>query len=158
MGIYDFFKGKCPNCTKDIDDYSQYEKSGDIQTKYFIENYDECFRDFYPQQKVPFAPSKNFIIGRTCCCHTIIKACFDNDLLLEYTVAYGKEKYDYIDEEMKNIFYRKYIPQTDKNWYEHQSFFKRYEIEKYIIQSAWHPSKISYYLKIGYTLDEICIS
>ena len=85
MGIYDFFKGKCPSCFKQIDNHPEFGICGNIQTKYFIDySNDECFRNFYPGDKVPFAPGKNLIIGRTCCCNSLLKAIFNNDILVKY--------------------------------------------------------------------------
>jgi hypothetical protein len=154
MGVYDFFKGQCPNCPKTLDDHSEFGICGDIQTKYFITD-ESCFREFFPGNKVPFAPGENFIIGRTCCCNTIIKACFDGDKLLEYTVVV-KEKFKYIKNEMNNSFQKFYMPQKDLDWWEHRNKWIQNDIEKYIVQIAWRPQKISYYLSLGYTLEQIC--
>jgi len=157
MGVYDFFKGKCPNCPKNIDEHPEFGACGDIQTKYFIMNDEECFRNFYPSHKVPFDPYQNFIIGRTCCCKTIIKACFVKNLLVEYVVVSGKEKYLYIKKELQNSFERQYVPTDDRYWHDHVQNFRIHEMEKNIISSAMHPHKIEYYIDIGYTLDEVCV-
>jgi hypothetical protein len=156
MGVYDFFKGKCPECQKQIDQDPEYGKCGDIQTKYFILEVEYCFRYFYPDQKVPFVPHENFIIGRTCCCNTLIKAFFDQDLLLEYVVAHGRDRFKYIEREMKQYYDQSRIPQKDRDWYNHKREFQKNQIEEHIIQQAWHPDRISHYLDLGYSLDEIC--
>ena len=95
MGVYDFFKGTCPKCNKQVDDHPEYGRCGDIQTKYFIVDIENSFRDFKPGCKVPFAPNENFIIGRTCCCDTLIKAIFDQDLLIRYDIASIEERREY---------------------------------------------------------------
>lgn len=50
MGVYDFFKGPCPNCPKDIDYYPKIgDHCGEIQTKLFsTPDFGNCFRDFFP--------------------------------------------------------------------------------------------------------------
>lgn len=95
MGVYDFFKGQCPKCDHNIDHHPEFGVCGDIQTKYFITDHTECFRDFYPGKKVPFAPQNNFIIGKTCCCNTLIKACFDKNILAKYEIASKEENEEY---------------------------------------------------------------
>lgn len=90
MGVYDFFKGTCPNCKHELDEHPKYGKCGDIQTKVFIDynqEETECFRDFKPGCKVPFAPKHNFIIGRTCCCNTLLSAIFEGNTLLRYEIV-----------------------------------------------------------------------
>ena len=88
MGLYDFFKGVCPSCGNDIDNMPEFGKCGDIQTKFFSPNEDNCFREFYPRTHVPFAPEQDeMIIGKTACCNTTIKACFQGSLLTGYRVA-----------------------------------------------------------------------
>lgn len=154
MGVYDFFKGKCPNCPRNIDEHVIFGKGGDIQTKYFIKD-DDCFRNFYPGTRVPFAPSQNFIIGRTCCCNTIIKACFDDQILSEYQIAYGIEKYLYIEKEIKNVFLQKLIPPKDLDYFVHQMNFFKYNLKYEILNLAMHPKKILYYVNLGYSIDEI---
>jgi len=158
MGVYDFFKGKCPNCPKMIDEHPEYGQCGDIQTKYFIVN-DECFRSFQPGDRVPFIPETNFVIGRTCCCDTIIKVCFERDRIVEYTVAIGKDKFDYIQEEMQSTYRSKYVPCEDKWWFLHySSFFKIGKFEQSIVQEAFHPKRIEYYMvQKGYHVNDICV-
>lgn len=119
MGVYDFFKGKCPQCGSQIDHSPEYGACGDIQTKYFgpWPEDGECFRNFYPGSRVPFAPGEDFLIGRTCCCKTLIKACFEDDLLTHYEVADGAEKYDYIKSEIRmGEFWASLVSKEDKDW------------------------------------------
>jgi len=165
MGVYDFFKGKCPKCPSFIDLHPEYGQCGDIQTKYFI-RYDEpneqCFRSFQPGSYVPFIPESNFLIGRTCCCNTLIKACFQDNRLVEYTVAIGKEKFDYVQREMNSRFESKYVPLEDQLWFHHYSSFRKFQqtfdFKTFIIQQAFHPKRIQHYLlDKGYTIDELCV-
>ncbi len=87
MGIYDFFKGKCPHCDGNIDEYDG-EPYGDIQTKMFWPQPSACFRSFWPGGKLPFAPPiKRICIGKTSCCDTMIDAIFEGDTLLRYEVT-----------------------------------------------------------------------
>jgi hypothetical protein len=95
MGVYDFFKGTCPKCFNQINNHPQYGLCGDIQTKYFIIDEMDSFRSFYPGSKVPFAPDKDFIIGKTCCCNTLIKAIFNWNILTGYQVASYSEVLEY---------------------------------------------------------------
>lgn len=157
MGVYDFFKGSCPSCDKNIDDHPEFGRCGSIQTKYFIID-DQCFRNFYPEEKVPFAPTENIVIGRTCCCDTIIKACFDGDILSGYNVVVGKPKTDYIRNELRSFMGEKYVPKTDIDWYYHSQKWKDLHLDENIAASAWHPRKIEYYVSKGYTIHEICES
>lgn len=168
MGVYDFFKGKCPQCPSYIDIHPEYGQCGDIQTKYFIgydgyDGYDEtCFRSFEPGCVVPFSPDSNFVIGRTCCCRTLIKACFQGNVLVEYTIAIGKEKFDFVQQEMNSRFESRYVPMEDKLWFYHYSSFKHLyktlDFETCIAQEAFHPKRIKYYLiHKGYTIDDICV-
>lgn len=157
MGVYDFFKGKCPKCPSFIDIHPEYGQCGDIQTKYFIQD-EQCFRNFTPGSRVPFAPLSNFVIGRTCCCNTLIKACFEGDVLLEYTVAIGTDKYQYMKHEMRFVFYQTSVPVNDQDWYFHfhSSQVDRLQFNASIIQEALHPKRIEHYLSHGYTVDEVC--
>lgn len=119
MGVYDFFKGDCPHCGGQIDHHPQFGAGGDIQTKYFDPwpEEGECFRSFYPGSQVPFAPEENFLIGRTCCCHTLIKACFDGDILTHYEVGQGREKYDYIQSELRRgEAWANLVSKEDRDW------------------------------------------
>lgn len=153
MGVYDFFKGPCPKCKDSIDNHPEFGPCGDIQTKYFITG-DSCFRDFFPGSKMPFAPLHNFIIGRTCCCQTLIKACFDNDILVEYVIAIGKEKFVYIQNER----HKDALPQEDFYWFQHaQKYcFTIMNLEQSIIEKALHPNRIHYYVQQGHSIDTIC--
>jgi hypothetical protein len=86
MGVYDFFKGECPYCHKDVDNHPEFGKCGDIQSKIFIfvptGTYDDCFREFFPNKKMPFTLSDSeYTIGPTCCCNKMIKAIFKNNIL-----------------------------------------------------------------------------
>jgi hypothetical protein len=96
MGVYDFFKGTCPVCHNQVDNHPEYGKCGDIQTKYFVgPEPEDCFRNFRPGHRVPFPPGKDLVVGKTCCCDTLIKAVFDGDLLLRYEEASQEEKDNY---------------------------------------------------------------
>lgn len=157
MGVYDFFKGQCPNCGKGIDHHPEFGRCGDIQTKFFIfAGYEDCFREFFPGDRVPFSPGGNLIIGRTCCCKTIIKAEFQDDLLIGYHVVSGKERYEYIKNEMRSYYERKYIPEQDVHYYEHRSGWQDMGMDEAIVKAAMHPKKINHYLEIGYTLKDVC--
>lgn len=156
MGVYDFFKGTCPHCCKSIDDHPEYGKGGDIQTKYFISDPEECFRTFLPGNRVPFAPNTNLVIGRSCCCDTILKACFEADRLIEYAVVCGHEKFDYIQNEVRHSFYKRYIPQKDFEWFCHYQKTKDANLEEQIVREACHPRRVEFYLERGYSIDTIC--
>lgn len=95
MGVYDFFKGTCPKCNKQVDDHPEYGRCGDIQTKYFIIHEMNSFREFKPGCKVPFTPNENFLIGKTCCCDTLLRAIFNQDTLLRYEIANVEERNEY---------------------------------------------------------------
>lgn len=93
MGIYDFFKGECPNCGKQIDEYNG-KSIGEIQTKIFHPTNKICFRKFIPGNRVPIPKSQNTIdfsrpvnIGETACCSTKIDAIFDGDVLVKYQIT-----------------------------------------------------------------------
>ena len=111
MGVYDFFKGICPRCSKALDEHPTDGKFGDIQTKMFITD-DDCFRSFYPGMRVPCDPLKEeIIIGHTCCCNTIIKACFDGTLLVGYKTLTTEEKRNYVN--TLSEWQKKYINTED---------------------------------------------
>lgn len=50
MGVYDYLKGPCPDCGKEIG-----ADCGDIQVKWFFgtPDPDDCFRTFRPGDKLP---------------------------------------------------------------------------------------------------------
>lgn len=94
MGVYDFFKGDCPACLGKIDCIQGDEQPwGEIQTKIWATPDEECcFRSFYPGMRVPSDPGNSeIVIGRTCCCDSLIKACFDGDLLVCYKLVQNNE-------------------------------------------------------------------
>jgi hypothetical protein len=87
MGVYDFFKGTCPHCQKQIDDHPDFGLCGDLQDKTFINqpNYDDCFRNFYPGCKIPvYYEYFEKIIGPTCCCGKFIKFIIKDGILQPY--------------------------------------------------------------------------
>lgn len=156
MGVYDFFKGSCPNCGRGVDHHPDFGRCGDIQTKFFIEGDLECFREFRPGSRVPFPPGCNLIIGRTSCCKTIIKAEFHDDLLAGYHVVGGRERYEYIKNELRSFYERQYMPEHDLHYYEHRSRWQDLKMEEAIVRAAFHPAKITHYLEMGYTLKDVC--
>lgn len=88
MGVYDYFRGKCPHCDGNVDERDG-EKYGDIQCKFFTSGKHHtsartCFRDFYPGGIVPFAPGKDLVIGPTVCCGKDIKVVFDGCKIVKY--------------------------------------------------------------------------
>ena len=88
MGLYDFFKGECPKCGNQLDTGRDGVTSGDIQTKMFSPNHNQCFREFRPGSKVPFDPEQSKVcIGETVCCGTTINAVFDEGTLVKYEVT-----------------------------------------------------------------------
>jgi hypothetical protein len=87
MGVYDFFKGECPYCYKQIDVDPEYGKCGDIQTKLFIyqPNDDDCFREFYPGDQTPIEIEyMEICIGPTCCCGEYIIVIIKDSIIQEY--------------------------------------------------------------------------
>jgi len=87
MGVYDFFKGKCPNCGNQIDSFCGKE-CGDIQTKLFITDNYNSFRSFRPGDNVPFSLGKECVqIGKTACCRTDINVHFDGTKITKYSVS-----------------------------------------------------------------------
>lgn len=88
MGVYDYFKGTCPHCGKDVSDYKGSGKFiGEIQTKIFQPKsiFGLCFRSYRPGDKVPIAQPASIIIGECACCGKIIRAHFDKNILTKYT-------------------------------------------------------------------------
>lgn len=87
MGVYDFFKGECPYCFGEVDVSQEYGKCGDIQTKLFINvpNEEDCFRNFYPGDRVPLQINYMEIrVGPTCCCDEYIMVIIENSIIQEY--------------------------------------------------------------------------
>ena len=156
MGVYDFFKGECPGCDSKIDKHPIHGDCGDIQTKHFICTDGDCFREFYPGQRVPFAPATNLVIGRTCCCDVLIKAVFDHDLLMGYHLVVGKEKHDYLRREMQSSYSRRYVPETDRFWLDHRTKWENLRLEESVIRAAMHPTRLRYYLEKGYSIEDVC--
>lgn len=99
MGVYDFFKGKCPYCSGQVDVHPQYGICGDIQTKIWIHEpeYGDCFRDFYPGSKTPIPIDyAEFEIGPTCCCDKNIMVIIINDIIQDYQpISYEPTTVDY---------------------------------------------------------------
>ena len=91
MGVCDFFKGDCPHCGDQVENYKG-EPSGDIQTKMFKPWAESgcCFREFRPGSRVPFAPHKTRVsIGSTACCNKPVVAVFEGDVLVRYEKDIG---------------------------------------------------------------------
>lgn len=87
MGVYDYFKGKCPHCNGQVDQWNGQE-CGDIQTKAFS----GCsFRSFYPGDTMPHVPPSNPMrIGTTACCDKMVIAGFRGKKLLGYFSDYDQ--------------------------------------------------------------------
>jgi hypothetical protein len=100
---YDCFRGDCPHCHKKIDCHPEWGRFDDIQTTRFIQSVqdlDRCFRSFRPGDTVPYLPEdEEFVIGRTDCCGSYIKACFDGRILSHYVVASQDEIDEWLGEE-----------------------------------------------------------
>lgn len=76
---------------------------------------------------------------------------------MEYTVAIGHDKFNFVHREMTHSFDRRYIPQQDVAWYHHQSMFRQLHMEENIIRAACHPRRISYFVvERGCRIDTIC--
>jgi hypothetical protein len=85
MGVYDFFRGKCPHCSKRFDCDDSGCKCGDIQTKMFTR---PSFRSFFPGDVVPDFYCETICIGNCnhCQCHII--AIFIRDRVNTYLIGY----------------------------------------------------------------------
>jgi hypothetical protein len=98
MGVYDFFRGKCPSCDRNVDELFNkktvtWEQCDDIQTKWFSYPIPgQCFRDFRPGYHLPgVLPFVYTPIGETVCCQTEIDAVCYGTLLCGYRVHVQEE-------------------------------------------------------------------
>lgn len=116
MGVYDFFRGKCPACDRDVDELFNkttglWEQCGDIQTKWFSYPIPgQCFRDFRPGYHLPgVLPFVYTPIGETVCCQTEIDAVCYGTLLCGYRVHVQEEP---IENDIKVLRETNIVPQN----------------------------------------------
>ena len=117
MGIYDFCRGKCPNCSHDVDDSfykGAWQKTGDIQIKFFS-NADERFRNYFPRMIFPAPmPYVYTLIGATCCCNTLVDVVSYGTLFCGYRVHVDEEP---IENDIAVLKATGFIPVYDTNRY-----------------------------------------
>jgi hypothetical protein len=132
MGVYDFFRGKCPACERNVDEVVNkdgvWEVCGDIQTKWFSYPIPgQCFRDFVPGTHLPGTlPFVYTPIGETVCCQVEIDAVCYGTLLCGYRVhSFSKENENEEEkEEHKN-------PENDVKTLKETGFMPQYDKERY---------------------------
>lgn len=90
MGFNDFFrKGPCPHCQGEVDVSPQYGRGGSIQSKIFLDFYEDsrsCFNDYYPGSQIPMSLGGYHMIyvGKTACCNKTILGHIRLSTLVQY--------------------------------------------------------------------------
>lgn len=134
MGMYDFFKEKCPQCGKNIGYNENGDPIGEIQSTDFtgittIENNDgmNCFRTFEVGTSCGCFPKDGCILLEHPCCHckTRITAVFRNGVFNSFKIAMNNVAYarpsfndfvacnfnNFLDmDELRQSFLRQYPP------------------------------------------------
>jgi hypothetical protein len=133
MGVYDFFRGKCPACDRNVDEILEdgiWEVCGDIQTKWFSYPIPgECFRDFLPGTHLPGTlPFVYTPIGETVCCQVEIDAVCYGTLLCGYRVS---SKQDDKKEENEEENEEETGPENNVKELQETGFMPQYDKERY---------------------------
>lgn len=138
MGVYDFFRGKCPACDRNVDELFNkktglLEQCDDIQSKWFSYSIPgQCFRDFRPGYHLPGAlPFIYTPIGETACCHVEIDAVCYGTMLCGYRVHMVD---DLIENDIKVLRETGFVPEYDRKRYDKVSFGECKSCKKTFLQ------------------------